>query len=74
MYKMWKIKKMKTRVDATFKMASNDTNNPFDVRLSIQPKIPFLNQPHEKPTVYVEELLEDRTISVVCCIVVIVII
>lgn len=64
----------KNEVDATFKMASNDTNNPFGVRLSIQPKIPFLNQPHEKPTVYVEELLEDRIISVVCCIVVIVII
>ena len=67
-------KKMKTRIDATFKMASNDTNDPFDVDLVYNQKFHFLNQSHEKPTVYVEELLEDRTISVVCGIVVIVII
>ena len=47
----------KNEVDATFKMASNDTNNPFDVDLVYNQKFHFLNQPHEKPIVYVEELL-----------------
>ena len=40
-YEVENKKKMKTRIDATFKMASNDTNDPFDVDLVYNQKFHF---------------------------------